>query len=109
MVGVFLFDAREDGSGSVRWRRGIVENGGERGAGVFDVEVEIASQQGFVDQKRAAEIGFAHDGNTGAGLDVLREKFSEEDLLGEEFGADGEMETCSLTAGRAEERQDKEK
>lgn len=106
LVGVFLFDARVDRSGSVGWRRGIVEDGRERSAGVFDVEVNISSQQGFVDQKRATEIRLAHNGNAGAGFDVLGEKFSEEDLLGEKFGADGEMGTSGMAAGRAEKRRD---
>jgi len=42
-----------------------------------------------VAEESATEIGFAVDRNVGAGLDVLGKKFGEDDLLGEEFGADG--------------------
>ena len=44
-----------------------------------------------MDEESAAEIGFALDGDAGAGFDVLGEKFGEDDLLGEEFGADGDF------------------
>ena len=64
---------------------GFVEDGGEGGAGVFDVEVEVAGEQSFLAEERAAEIGFAIDVDAGAGFDVLGEEFGEDDLLGEKF------------------------
>jgi hypothetical protein len=67
----------------------FVEDSGEGGAGVFDVEIEVAGEQGFLAEERAAEIGFAVDVNAGAGFDVLGEEFGEDNLLGEKFGADG--------------------
>src|SRR5437016_1642309 len=68
-----------------------MQDGREGGAGIFDVEVELAGLEGFVDQQRAAEVGFAFDGDAGAGFDVLGEELGEDDLLGEEFGADGDF------------------
>src|SRR5437879_13895319 len=68
-----------------------MQDGREGGAGIFDVEVELAGLEGFVDQQRAAEVGFAFDGDAGAGFDVLGEERGEDDLLSEEFGADGDF------------------
>src|SRR5437879_1330140 len=68
-----------------------MQDGREGGAGIFDVEVEFAGLEGFVDQQRAAEVGFAFDGDAGAGFDVLGEELGEDDLLSEEFGADGDF------------------
>src|ERR1700724_72380 len=39
----------------------FVEDGGQGGAGVFDVEVEVAGEESFLAEERAAEIGFAVD------------------------------------------------
>lgn len=89
-LSILLFDAAVDGGGAIR-AGGFVENGGESGAGVLDVEIEIAGEKSFVDEERAAEVGFADDGDAGAGFNVLSEKFGKNDLLGEKFGADGEM------------------
>ena len=90
-LGVALFDAFVDGLGVgiVGWR--FVENGGECGAGVFDVQIELAGEERFLAEERAAEIGFAVDVDAGAGFDVLGKEFGEDDLLGEEFGADGDV------------------
>src|SRR2546430_3279493 len=68
-----------------------MQDGSEGGAGVFDVEVKFAGLECFVDQQRAAEVGFAVDGDAGAGFDVLGEELGEDDLLSEEFGADGDF------------------
>ncbi len=87
-LGVLLFDAVIDLSGRVL-AGGFVEDGGQGGTGVFDVEVKISGEEGFVDEKSAAEIGFAVHRDVGAGFDVLGEEFGEDDLLGEKFGADG--------------------
>jgi hypothetical protein len=99
-VGVELLDAAVNGGGIALWR--FVQDGGEGGAGVFDVEVELAGEEGFVDEERAAEVGFAHDGDAGAGFDVLGEELGEDDLLGEEFGADGDFSLRRFVAGGEE-------
>jgi hypothetical protein len=86
-LGVALLDAMVD---IVRVAAGgFVEDGGEGRAGVFDVEVEVAGEERFLAEERAAEIGFAIDVEAGAGFDVLGEELGEDDLFGEEFGADG--------------------
>ena len=84
---VLAFDAIVDRGAVVAG--GFVEDGGEGGAGVFDVEIEIAGEEGFVDEESAAEVGFALDVNVGAGFDMLGKELGEDDLLGEKFGADG--------------------
>ena len=108
-IGVELLDAVED---SVRiallcnslvvkiWR--FVEDGSESGAGVFDVEVEFAGEEGFVDEERAAEIGLALDGNARFGFDVLGKQLGEDDLFGEKLGADGDLGWRRLVAGANE-------
>src|SRR5258708_14865416 len=82
-IGVELLDAVIDGGGIAL--RGFVEDGGQRGAGVFDVEVELACEKCFVDEKRAAKIRLSDDGNAGPGFNVLGQEFGEHDLLGEKF------------------------
>jgi hypothetical protein len=86
---VELLDAIVDGGG-VAGRR-FVEDGGEGGAGVFDVEVELARLESFVDEERATKVGLADDGDAGAGFDVLGEELGKDDLFSEEFGADGDV------------------
>jgi len=84
-LSVLIFDASVDGGGGIVGRRGFVEDGGESGAGVLDVEIEIAGEEGLVDKESAAEIGLANDRDAGASFDVLGEEFGENDLLGEKF------------------------
>src|SRR5260370_39376146 len=70
-IGVELLDAVVDG---VRIALGrFVEDGGEGGAGVFDVEVELARKESFVDEERAAKNGLSNDGDAGFGFDGLGE------------------------------------
>src|SRR5216684_2920712 len=82
-VGVELLVAVIDGGGITLGR--FVENGGERGAGVFNVEVELAGQECFVDEECAAKVSFSNDRDAGFGFDVLSQKFGEHNLLGEKF------------------------
>ncbi len=70
-LGVELLDASVDGIG-IAMRR-FVEDGGKGSAGVLDVEVEVSCEESFMDEERAAEIGFADDRNAGACFDVLGE------------------------------------
>src|SRR5467141_2322716 len=88
-IGVELLYAAVDGGGIAL--RSFIQDGGEGGAGVFDVEVELAGLECFVDQESAAEVGLALDGDAGAGFDVLGDELGEDDLLGEEFGADDDF------------------
>lgn len=102
-----LFDAAVDRGGAVG-AGGFVENGGEGGTGVLDVEIEVAGEKSLVDEERAAEIGFADDGDAGAGFNVLSEKLGEDDLLGEKFGADGEMRPRGTAASDGEKKSGEE-
>src|SRR5437879_10071184 len=86
-LGVKLPDAIVDGGGITSRR--FVQDGGEGGAGVFNVEVELSSLEGSVDEERAAEIGFASDGDAGARFDVLGEQLSKHDLLRATVGTGG--------------------
>jgi len=104
-LGVELLDAAVDGVG-IAMRR-FVEDGGESRAGVLDVEVEVPCEKSFMDEERASEIGFAGDRNAGAGFNVLGEELGENDLLGEEFGADGDF-GLGRTAGDKKGRDEKE-
>src|SRR6267378_398866 len=99
-IGVELLDAAVDGGGITL--RSFIQDGGEGGAGVFDVEVELAGLECFVDQESAAEVGLALDGDAGAGFDVLGDELGEDDLLGEEFGADDDFGLRRLVAGGEE-------
>src|SRR2546426_7540256 len=87
-IGVELLDAVVD-RGRIA-RRSFVEDSGERGAGVLNIEIEVAGFEGFVDEERAAEVGLAHDGDSRASFDVLGEEFRKDDLLGEKLGADSD-------------------
>jgi len=109
-LGIASFDALVDGArvGVVGGR--FVEDGGEGGAGVFDVEVEVTREECFLAEERAAEIGFSVYMNTGAGFDVLREEFGEDDLLGEKFGADGNVRlrwaACNQTKAEGKKKEE---
>jgi hypothetical protein len=104
-LGVKLFDAAVDRVGIALG--GFVEDGGEGRAGVFDVEVEVSREKSFVDEERAAEIGFADDGNAGAGFDVLGEQLGENDLFGEKLGTDRDF-PLGRAAGDEKWRDEKE-
>jgi hypothetical protein len=98
LIGIELLDAAIDGGGI--GLRKFIQDGGEGGAGVFDVEVELADEERFVDEEGAAEVGLANDGDAGASFDVLGEELGEDDLFGEELGADGDFGLRRFVAGR---------
>ena len=106
VLGVKLLDAIVDGRG-IAGRR-LVEDGGEGGAGVFDIKVELAGLESFVDEERAAEVGLADDGDAGAGFDVLSEEFGEDNLFGEELGADDDSGLSRFVASGKEVEEVKE-
>jgi len=103
-IGVELLDAVVD-RGRIA-RGSFVEDSGERRAGVFNIEIEVAGFEGSVNEERAAEVGLAHDGDSRAGFDVLGEEFRKDDLLGEELGADGDSGRTRRTARRKTKRDD---
>ncbi len=85
-LGVELLDAVVHGD-RITLRR-FIQDGGQGRAGVFDIQVEFACQESFVNEERAAEVGLALNGNAGFCFDVLGKELRENDLLGKEFGAD---------------------
>jgi hypothetical protein len=105
-VGVQLLDALING---VRIAlRGFIQDSGKGSAGVFDVEIELAGFEGFVDEERAAEVGFTLDEDAGFGFDVLCKEFGEDDLFGEKLGADSDFGWRSLVAGGEKVKEVKE-
>ena len=65
-------------------------------------------------KKRAAEIRFSFHRNSGAGFDVLGEKFRQDDLFGEEFRANYDFGVvCSMAArkrrAKGEQKDQREK
>src|SRR2546427_7354458 len=105
-MGVEVLDAVIDGRGIPL--RGFVQNGSEGRAGVFDVEIQLAGEECFVDEKRPAEIGLSNDRDSGFRFDVLRYEFGEDDLLGEKFGANGDFGLRRFGAGGKEADEAKE-
>ena len=67
---------------------GLLEDGGQRGAAVFDVQVDVAGLNRAVADERAAEIEPPIDGKPCVALDRLRHQLAENHLLGEVLGAD---------------------
>jgi hypothetical protein len=99
-IGVELFDTIVDGGG-IALRR-FIEDRGEGRAGVLNVEVELAGFESFVDEQGTAEVGLAVNVDAGLGFDVLGKKLGEDDLFGEEFGADGDFRLRRFLAGGKE-------
>src|SRR5260370_39240066 len=82
-VGVELLVAVIDGGGITLGR--FVENGGGRGAGVFNVEGELAGQEGFVDEEWAAKGRFSNDRGAGFGFGVLSQQVGEHHIVAEKI------------------------
>ena len=78
------------------WGEGLFEDGGEGGAGVFDVGVDTAGDEGLVAEVGTGEVEAAFYGLgvalfCGDGFDLLGEEFAEDDLFGEVFGSDDDV------------------
>ena len=78
---------------------GLLEDGGERGAGVFDVGVDAAGDERLLAEIAAGEIEAALDFAGAGGFDFLGEEFAEDDLLGEVFCADDDVRGARWGAG----------
>ena len=68
--------------------QGLLEDGGEGGAGVLDVGVEASGEHGLLANVTAGEVKAALDGEMGFDFDFLGKEFAQDDLLGEVFCAD---------------------
>src|SRR5664279_5597358 len=85
------------GVGPVQW---LVQYRGKSGPRVFYVKIDLSREERFVHQKRAAQIRFTLNRNSGTRLNVLRQEFRKDDLLGEEFRSNHDPRPLSLlTAG----------
>src|SRR5208283_83878 len=82
------------GAGPVHW---LVQYSSKSGPRVFDVKIDLSREQRFVHQKRASQIRFALNRHSRTRLDVLRQEFRKDDLLGEELRPD--HDPVSLLAG----------
>jgi hypothetical protein len=74
----------------------LFQDGGEGGAGVFDVGIDATGDERLVADVTAGEVEAALDLKVRSGFDLLGEQFAEDDLFGEVLGADHGM----IGAGR---------
>ena len=65
-----------------------MEDGGERRAGVLDVDIDVAGHQRAIADERASEIQPALDRQPGVALDGFGDDLAKNHLLGEIFRAD---------------------
>ena len=101
MVALTLAGSRMDG---------LLEDGGEGGAGVFDVGVDAVGEEGLLAEVGAGQPEAALDGAAAGGFDLLGEELAEDDLLGEVFGADDDVGGARRGArGQGEEEQTRER
>ena len=66
----------------------LLEDGGQRGAAVFDVEIDVAGLNRAVADEGASQIEPPVDRQPRVALDRLRHQLAENHLLGEVLGAD---------------------
>ena len=85
-LGVFRLDPVVDLVGIAR--RLLFQNCGQGGAGVFGVDINAAAKNGLLANVAARQVETALDRQVGLVLDLLRDDFTEDELLGEIFGAD---------------------
>ena len=76
-----------------------MQDGGERGAGVFDVHINAAREQRLLADIGAGEIKRAGHGLVSARFEMLREDFSQQRLFREIFGADDDPRMAVGAAG----------
>src|SRR5215471_551774 len=96
-LGVERSDARVDSERVTGGR--LVQDGSERGSRVFDIQVQLSGKQSLVNQQCAAQVCFPFNGNPGARLNVLRQKFRQNHLFREELGTDNDLAFGRLVAG----------
>ena len=82
--------------------RRLFQNRGERGAGVFGVDIDAAAQNGLMADVAAGEIEAAFYRKMGCVFDLLGDDFAEDELLGEIFGTDDDEIRTRRSAGGEE-------
>ena len=84
---------------------GVVQDGGECGASVFDVSVNASREQGLLADEAASKIKTPLDVQVRARFEMLGENFAEQRLFGEILRSDHDSilsaASCSLKAGRS--------
>ncbi len=84
----------------LRIARGLLfQNRGERGAGVFRVDINAAAEDGLMADVASGKIEAAFDGEVGFIFDLLRDDFAEDKLFGEVLGADDDAISAWGSAG----------
>jgi len=84
----------------------LLENGGQGCAGVFGVNIDSSGEDGLVADEGAGKVEPALDREMGARFDDLCEELSENQLLGEIFGADYDTVRMSGAAGYGQEQRE---
>jgi len=95
--GVEARDGADDAAGVAI--DGLFEDGGEGGAGVLDVGVDAAADEGLLADVAAGEVEAAIDAATAKGFDLLSEELADDGLLGEVLGANDDARGAWGRAG----------
>jgi hypothetical protein len=77
----------------------LLQDCGQRGPGVFGINVNTPGENALVGDVSSAEIKAALDWKMSFAFDLLGDKFSEDDLLGEVLASDDDAGV--IGAGRA--------
>src|SRR6185436_1107300 len=77
----------------------LVKYGGDGGAGVLNVDIDVAGAYRAVADERPAEIQLAHHRNT-FGLDRLCDQLAEHHLFGEVLRSDDHRLRCTARRSR---------
>ena len=77
----------------------MFQDGGERGAGVFGVDIDATAEDRLVTDIAACEIEASLDGKASLVFDLLCDKLAKNELLGEILGADYDAVLAGWAAG----------
>ena len=80
--------------------RRLFQNRGERGAGVFGIDVDASAENCLLANVGSGEIEAAFDREMSFVFDLLGDDFAEDELFGEILGADDDAIGARGTAGR---------
>ena len=97
LPGVFGFDLVVNLCG-IAGRR-LLQDCGERGAGVFGINIDAAAENCLVANVAAGKIEAAFDREMSFVFDLLGDDFTEDELFGEIFGADDDAVRARRAAG----------
>src|ERR1035438_8676088 len=87
----------------------LFENGGQRGARVFRVDIDASSQDRLLTDECACQVEAALHGQVSSGFDQLREELSENELLGEIFRADDDAAGVIAATHHGQKKRGREK